>query len=256
MTNESSIIMAKRLKKLREEKKISHVSLSNAIKEKYGIDISRDSLMSYEVSDPNHSKAYKNDGMRVEYLRCLADFYGVSADYLLGFTNEPNRQPSAVDELGLSPSVVNGIKSLKEWEEITKLTNKQFGDEAESSTFDNCYSLCGAFNMVLEKTINSTIYGMIYQLAVHIYNIKDTALPAYLIPSDSLINRIGKVAAQDSHVGAHLTCELYNLHPELAGFFRVVYGAEDLSIEIDRICSDFRKIVEDITGYSEYISGK
>ena len=256
MTNESSILMAKRLKKLREEKKISHVSLSNAIKEKYGIDISRDSLMSYEVSDPNHTKAYKNDGMRVEYLRCLADFYGVSADYLLGFTNAPNRQPSAVDELGLSPKVVRCIKLSKEWSEDEEFTNERLNEQVKSCVSDNCYSTHGAFNMVLERTINSTIYAMIAQLARQIDDIEGTVLPGDLLPHDSLVNRIGKVAAQSVSAGAKLTCELYNLHPELAGFFRVVYGAEDISIEIDRICTDFRKIVEEVTGYSEYVSKK
>ncbi len=45
--------------------------------------------MNYEVAEVTHSKAYKNLGMRVEYLRCFADFYGVSTDYLLGIAEDP-----------------------------------------------------------------------------------------------------------------------------------------------------------------------
>lgn len=81
-----SLIMAQRLKELRNEKGLSHESLRKALMEKYGIDISVDSLKNYEVSKVPHVKAYKNDGMRVEYLRCLADFYNVSADYILGIS--------------------------------------------------------------------------------------------------------------------------------------------------------------------------
>lgn len=82
-----SLIMAQRLKELRNENGLSHESLRKALMEKYEIDISVDSLKNYEVSKTPHVKAYKNDGMRVEYLRCLADFYNVSADYILGISD-------------------------------------------------------------------------------------------------------------------------------------------------------------------------
>ena len=81
---EKSFVMAERLKQLREERGLSHDKLSKTMFDQYGVKISPDSLMNYEVADAGHTKAYKNQGMRVEYLRCLADFYGVSADYLLG----------------------------------------------------------------------------------------------------------------------------------------------------------------------------
>ena len=89
---ERSAKMGERLKILRENtfqdgKKLSHVTLRDKLKELYGIEISRDSLMNYEVSDITHSKFGTNLKMRVEYLYCLADFYGVSTDYLLGISN-------------------------------------------------------------------------------------------------------------------------------------------------------------------------
>ena len=84
METDFSLVMAARLKRLREEKGLSLEKLSKAMYEKYGVEISTDSLINYEVSDPDHKRAYKNNGMRVEYLRYFADFYGVSADYLLG----------------------------------------------------------------------------------------------------------------------------------------------------------------------------
>lgn len=86
---EQSVKMGKRLKALREEtplngKKMSHEKLKEKLKEIYGVEISRDSLMNYEVSDVNHSKFGTNLKMNVEYLNCLSSFYGVSTDYLLG----------------------------------------------------------------------------------------------------------------------------------------------------------------------------
>jgi len=86
-----SFTLGERLKNLREARGLSHEKLKAQLEEKYGITISRDSLMAYEISDELRAKASKlpNLGMRVEYLYCLADFYGVSLDYLFGKTNIP-----------------------------------------------------------------------------------------------------------------------------------------------------------------------
>lgn len=93
------------MKDLRVSKGLSHESLSKALVDKYGIRISSDSLMNYEVSEEHRTRAYANQGMRAEYLRCFADFYDVSSDYLLGITDiksaEPNMQ-TAVQYTGLS----------------------------------------------------------------------------------------------------------------------------------------------------------
>lgn len=86
--NNLSLTMGKRLKEEREKCGLSHEKLRAALLEKYGVEISKDSLINYEVSDENHTKKYKNNGMRVEYLRYFADFYGVSADWLLGLSEE------------------------------------------------------------------------------------------------------------------------------------------------------------------------
>lgn len=109
----NSLIMAQRLKKLRKDSKLSHESLRKAIMEEYEIDISVDSLKNYEVSSEHHAKAYKNEGMRVEYLRVLADFYGVSSDYILGRTNDSNVNPPAVDDLCISENTAKFLSELK-----------------------------------------------------------------------------------------------------------------------------------------------
>lgn len=118
---EQSIKMGKRLKALREEttlneKKLSHVALKEKLKEQYGIDISRDSLMNYEVSEVNHSKFGTNLKMSVEYLNCLANFYGVSTDYLLGLSD---------------------VKTTKEDIQVTCKTTGLSADAIKALQFDN-----------------------------------------------------------------------------------------------------------------------
>ena len=108
-----SPIFAKRLKELRESKGISLATLSNALTDKYGIQISKESLTNYEVASVNHTKAKKNEGMSVKYLRCLADFYGVSTDYLLGITDIPNTDAvvqAAHEFTGLSGQALDFLK--------------------------------------------------------------------------------------------------------------------------------------------------
>jgi hypothetical protein len=85
---EISFGMGKRLRSLREEKGISYQDLANALLDNYGIKISKDSLRDYEIDGDYRAKSKNlpNMGMRTEYLYALADFYCVSADYILGFS--------------------------------------------------------------------------------------------------------------------------------------------------------------------------
>ena len=106
-------VMARRLKEERNKKGLSHVKLGEALHEKYGITISKDSLINYEVSDDAHTKAGSNMAMRVEYLSCLADFYGVSMDYLAGKTDEPSPDVSlqaASAYTGLSGEALEALR--------------------------------------------------------------------------------------------------------------------------------------------------
>jgi|GEM_PF-6160436 hypothetical protein len=113
-----TIIMGERLKLLREEKKLSHVILSKKIKEKYGVNISKDSLINYEATDvTNLEKIRKKDGMRIEYLRCFSDFYGVSADWILGNTDvrSPEIQFKGIcDMTGLSERAVRMLGKMNQ----------------------------------------------------------------------------------------------------------------------------------------------
>ena len=98
-------LMAKRLKELRKDKHLSHDELAEIMKGSP----SRNSLLNYEKIDNT-----KNDNLNIQGLKlsALADFYDVTADYILGLTDDPARKPSAVDDLKLSPDAVKVIKKL------------------------------------------------------------------------------------------------------------------------------------------------
>ncbi len=87
-----SFDMGLRLKDLREARGLSYQGLADTLFNNYGIKISKDSLRDYEISSDYRSKAKSlpNLGMRTEYLYVLADFYGVSTDYLLGLSPVPS----------------------------------------------------------------------------------------------------------------------------------------------------------------------
>lgn len=97
--------MAARLKCLRENYpggKLSHATLSEEL-EKRGTKISKDSLIKYESGSALR--------MNAEALLGLADFYGVSTDFLLCRTDDPAPvcNISSVDVLGLSKKAIDNL---------------------------------------------------------------------------------------------------------------------------------------------------
>lgn len=119
-------ITASRLQELRKRNKLSHQRLSESLEKKYGIKISKSSLINYEADD-FHSRSGSNAGMKAEYLRCLADFYGVSADYILGTSDieSPDISVQTVAKYtGLSENAVKRLYELKQQER--KYENNEF----------------------------------------------------------------------------------------------------------------------------------
>lgn len=102
-------IMAQRLRELRTSKGMSYERLSDELNKLHGFTISPDSLQFYEVAAEHHSKAFHNTGMKVQYLYALADYYGVSADYILGY--DVPKTPNATikqmsNETGIDASIL------------------------------------------------------------------------------------------------------------------------------------------------------
>lgn len=193
---QKSFVMAERLKQLRESKGLSLEKLSKTLLEQYGIKISSDSLMNYEVADPYHTKAYKNQGMRVEYLRCLADFYGVSADYILGHIDDPCRAPSAIDELGLSPQAVEWLIDLKNQSTQDENLSHLFSNLLENLLFQQLiyelmeYRSCVKVEQTAEAIQSSIPTGTNHRLSVRERNMLNALMVGYSATETSALFEI------------------------------------------------------------------
>ena len=161
-----SFKMANRIKDLRKEKAeregrktISHEFLSSEIKRIYGVDVKKDSLINYEISEKDRTKAENtpNLKMRVEVLLCLADYFGVSLDYLVGRSNIRRDEINGVlaVDLGLSDLAITNLLELSEWgnkycERFVNTTNFLLEQETKPPTsagfIDDCGNLVDAFD--------------------------------------------------------------------------------------------------------------
>lgn len=113
-SDEQKVKTAQRLKNLREERGISHATLANSLEAQCGLTISRDSLMKYEKDDKLHSSFGATKGMAAETLYCLAKFYEVSIDYLLGNSNiksPDTKMQAACKYTGLSEEAISKLKT-------------------------------------------------------------------------------------------------------------------------------------------------
>ncbi len=136
-----SALIGKRLKKLRCEKGLSHEKLSRALSDKYGLKVSSVSLMYFETDEVGNSRFGSNLRMSSEYVRRLADFYGVSADYILGIspikTNNPKKE-AAVRYTGLSEDAVEAVREIEKGEALGVLSDFLASD-AKKLAFDLHY---------------------------------------------------------------------------------------------------------------------
>ena len=105
--------MGVRLKELRKEKGISLIKLSEILEEKYGISATTSQLMYYEKGErePRNKQFWKK----------LADFFGVSEAYLLGYSNVKNEvdlKVAVLDEMLKKLLVIKDNMILRESGEI------------------------------------------------------------------------------------------------------------------------------------------
>lgn len=114
-------IINKRLKELRESKKLSHEKLAKELTKMYGgkgqnehgkekYRLSRQILIDYENKD-------RVNGMSIDTLNMLSDFYNVSTDYILGLTNikTSNTTIKEICEItGLNEESIKSLERLKQ----------------------------------------------------------------------------------------------------------------------------------------------
>lgn len=115
-------VTATRLKKLREERGLSHRRLSEKLSSKYpDFTLTDQTLMKYEVCDDNHKNSKAVNSIKAENIWYFADFYGVTTDYLLGRSDCKNIYANEVlEKTGLEEE---SVQVLTEYAQ-----NKESGD--------------------------------------------------------------------------------------------------------------------------------
>lgn len=151
-----SVALATRLKQERTSRNLSHVALRNALKERYGIDISKDTLINYETG-LNHAKTKKNLGMRVEYLMYFADFFGVSSDYLLGLSDvrSPDLDTRSIcQKTGLTEKSLETLQTMTFQKHYDMGINALLSSENAFEFFDRMEECCYVTSMETELELN------------------------------------------------------------------------------------------------------
>ena len=148
--------VGERITVLREARGLSQRDLSDELA-KLGLVVRRETITQWENGTRD---------LKTEYLAKLSEFFGVSADWLLGLTDAPERTPAAVDELGLSPDAVSylrGLTVLRRDSSVSEAEKRYFPISVlsamlESRDFESVLSWCAEY-IRLVNTPCSLLYS-------------------------------------------------------------------------------------------------
>lgn len=131
-----------------------------------------------------------------ETLAEIAKYFSISADYLLGLSNDPQRAPSAVDDLGLSPKAVQYLRILHEQTQIppydTRISLLSY--LFENRQFDYMLALCERYVRLMGIPIDSAFEGSSDYIACsdfvksHGYEISTPEVQANALFSERITN--------------------------------------------------------------------
>ena len=111
-TKQQMLLTKERLRDLRKERGIT----TNKMPAELAEIMTGACLLNYEEDDPaNEVKFGKTKGMSIEKLVALADFYGVSCDYLLGRSDSPSHDyevQELADYIGVNGNLIFKLKSI------------------------------------------------------------------------------------------------------------------------------------------------
>ena len=182
-----------------------------------------------------------------ETLIKICEKCNVSADWLLGLSGDRKRAPSAVDTLGLSPAVIDGIIQVKEKSQKLCAHSKEVGlyDEPTADPL-------AGLNIFLESTLGSALYYQIYSLKKEVEH-ETHATPCELeLAQKDFYSKCGKILG-DSHVQHELADILIEKHPELEGRIEVRFSSFKLSDRLDGIIKLLRLCLTQMSGYSKLV---
>lgn len=189
-------LIATRIKTLRKSKNLSHQTLANELSQKYKIKISKDSLIQYEITDEYHAKWDKVKGMNIEYLYCIADYFKVSTDYLLGNTPNPT-QDKNLDAVckytELSEKAIEKIIIHKNW--YTSPVVSQILESFEFWEFVRLFEIAEIYKEFLQPNGGYIASGILSKLNEN--NIPDVYRKALILIGESGLISIHKSQIND-----------------------------------------------------------
>ncbi len=162
-------------------------------------------------------------------LQVIAEYYGVSSDYLIGLTNDPNKKPSAVDDLGLSAKAIDRITQL---DKNSKLA---------LSTLLDTPQFCRALSPMC--LLASVIEGENKRL--------DDYEPSSTIAEVDLPSNV-KASVEDSLIAKELTNKIHKEYPEKYDRFYVASIKTLIHNQISATMDMLRDAVYELTAYDEY----
>ena len=172
----------------------------------------------------------------------LANHYGVTSDWLLCLTEDPAIKPCAADVLGLRPLVIDELVHL------CTVCDFYDGEDTRDTPLQ-------AFNVLAYNSLRSPIYEMICALRQAILCAEGNDYQE----EEAMIRNNREYYGQsikDLDIEYFLHQEIYKSYPFLRDKIKILYGSSRFVTMIDEICHLFRSIVEDMTGYTDYIYSK
>lgn len=165
-----------------------------------------------------------------ETLVRICEKCNISSDWLLGLSGDPDRQPCAVDKLGLSSNAVQNIVSHRHIPQTmhglnTLLESERFMRFLSEIDMLSCY-IGDEIERLQKKAakITSPIFG---------------------------VSKMLHISGSDAYIMRSLADELIKSHPDLDGRIVVSYGFSFIKTKLEEIKSDFDSMLKETTGYMD-----
>ena len=156
----------------------------------------------------------------------------VSADWLLGFTQDRQRTPAAVDKLGLSECAVKNMLSY-----------------ANSRGFEDCLP---GLNLLIEQGNILTLAALVYRFREFVRDARKIER-SYSNDAADLSYATQQRDATNQSLAEGLEQMIYTEYPYLKGHFKILVGATAVRRGKDDIVSSFEETICKITGYNSYM---
>lgn len=215
---------ASSLRQLMEDRNITQADIASKI----GVTPQTVSQYCNGISEPGYDNLVK-----------IADYLDVSIDYLLGRTGDPNRQASAVDELGLDPCVINGILKIK----TSRLLSAGFAQDG--------------LNLFLTESLKDG--GVFYRYISHLRAVVEAEQENSSIYFAMFgIDENSTLSMDEKYRLAELTIlnTLEEVRPGISSRLSITVGHSRIKPEVDNTCSFFREMLENMTGYHALVESQ